>query len=48
MRKKITRWLILMGCVALLLSMINGCGENSLPPPKSGASTQVTITGDAV
>jgi hypothetical protein len=48
MRKKLLRWIFSTGLVALLLAVVNGCGEKSLPPTPTGAVTQVTISGGAV
>jgi len=48
MRKKLLKWIFLMGPVALLLAIMNGCGEKSLPATTPPATTQVTISGSAV
>ena len=37
-----------MGPVALLLAVVNGCGEKSLPPTTPSTVQQVTISGGAV
>ena len=48
MRKKIVGWFTVLGCVTLLLAVINGCSERPLPEPEQPNPTPVTISGAAV